>query len=67
MNYTDIRHDLHSHPGLSGHEHYAHDLIVRQLDRGILYCKFCDFYLSLQRTFCTTTDVISDDISRNRN
>ena len=32
MNYTDIRHDLHSHPGLSGHEHYAHDLIVRQLE-----------------------------------
>lgn len=31
MNYTDIRHDLHAHPGVSGDEHYAHDLIIRQL------------------------------------
>ena len=32
MNYTDIRHDLHAHPGISGDEHYAHNLIVRQLE-----------------------------------
>lgn len=31
MTLTDIRHDLHAHPGISGDEHYAHDLIVRQL------------------------------------
>ena len=31
MTLTDIRHDLHTHPGISGDEHYAHDLIVRQL------------------------------------
>lgn len=29
--FTAIRHDLHNHPGISGHEHYAHDLIVHQL------------------------------------
>lgn len=27
----DIRRDLHQHPGVSGCEHYAHDLIVREL------------------------------------
>ena len=31
MNYSDIRHDLHNHPGVSGEEHYAHDLIAHQL------------------------------------
>ena len=31
MNYSAIRHDLHCHPGISGDEHYAHDLIVREL------------------------------------
>lgn len=31
MTLTEIRHDLHAHPGISGDEHYAHDLIVRQL------------------------------------
>ena len=31
MTLTDIRHDLHAHPGVSGDEQYAHDLIVRQL------------------------------------
>ena len=31
MTPTDIRHDLHNHPGISGDEHYAHDLVVRQL------------------------------------
>ncbi len=31
MTLTEIRHDLHAHPGLSGDEHYAHDLVVRQL------------------------------------
>ena len=31
MTLTDIRHDLHNHPGISGDEHYAHDLVVRQL------------------------------------
>lgn len=31
MTLTDIRHDLHNHPGLSGDEHYAHDLVVGQL------------------------------------
>lgn len=31
MTLTDIRHDLHAHPGISGDEHFAHDLIVRQL------------------------------------
>lgn len=29
--YASIRQDLHCHPGISGDEHYAHDLIVRQL------------------------------------
>lgn len=29
--YTSIRQELHSHPGISGDEHYAHDLIVHQL------------------------------------
>jgi len=32
MNFTDIRHDLHSHPGISGDESYAHNLIVRLLN-----------------------------------
>ena len=31
MTITDIRHDLHDHPGISGEEHFAHDLIARQL------------------------------------
>lgn len=31
MTPTDIRHDLHCHPGISGDEHYAHDLIIREL------------------------------------
>lgn len=31
MNITDIRRDLHSHPGISGSEFYAHDLVVREL------------------------------------
>ena len=31
MTPTEIRHDLHAHPGISGNEHYAHDLIVREL------------------------------------
>lgn len=31
MNIIDIRHDLHSHPGISGCEFYAHDIIVREL------------------------------------
>ena len=31
MTLIEIRHDLHAHPGLSGDEHYAHDLVVRQL------------------------------------
>ena len=30
--YSTIRQDLHNHPGISGDEHYAHDLIVRQLN-----------------------------------
>ena len=31
MTYTDIRHELHNHPGISGDEHFAHDLIVERL------------------------------------
>lgn len=31
MNATSLRQDLHLHPGISGQEHYAHDLIVREL------------------------------------
>lgn len=31
MTPVDIRHDLHAHPGISGNESYAHDLIVREL------------------------------------
>ena len=31
MSPTAIRHELHAHPGISGDEHYAHDLIVREL------------------------------------
>ena len=31
MSPTEIRHELHAHPGISGDEHYAHDLIVREL------------------------------------
>ena len=30
--FASIRQDLHCHPGISGDEHYAHDLIVRQLN-----------------------------------
>lgn len=32
MTPIDIRHELHSHPGISGDEHFAHDLIVRELE-----------------------------------
>lgn len=31
MTYSDIRHELHNHPGISGDEHFAHDLIVERL------------------------------------
>lgn len=31
MSPTEIRHELHAHPGISGDEHYAHELIVREL------------------------------------
>lgn len=31
MTPIQIRQDLHQHPGISGDEHYAHDLIVREL------------------------------------
>ncbi len=31
MTPTEIRHELHAHPGISGDEHFAHDLIVREL------------------------------------
>lgn len=31
MTFSDIRHELHCHPGISGDEHFAHDLIVKQL------------------------------------
>ena len=31
MTPTDIRHELHAHPGISGDEHFAHDLIVSEL------------------------------------
>lgn len=31
MNIVDIRRDLHCHPGVSGSECYAHDLVVREL------------------------------------
>lgn len=32
MNHTwEIRHDLHQHPGVSGQEQYAHDLILQEL------------------------------------
>lgn len=31
MDITQLRHDLHDHPGISGDEWYAHDLIVREL------------------------------------
>ena len=31
MNITEIRHELHNHPGVSGQEEFAHDLIVREL------------------------------------
>lgn len=31
MTLTDIRHDLHCHPGIAGEEYYAHDLVVRHL------------------------------------
>ena len=32
MDCQQIRRDLHSHPGVSGNEHFAHDLIVRELE-----------------------------------
>ena len=31
MTYSDIRHELHNHPGISGDERFAHDLIVERL------------------------------------
>lgn len=31
MTPTEIRHELYAHPGISGDEHFAHDLIVREL------------------------------------
>ena len=31
MTAADIRHELHANPGISGDEHFAHDLIVREL------------------------------------
>lgn len=31
MNPQQLRHDLHDHPGISGDEHYAHDLVVREI------------------------------------
>lgn len=31
MTPTEIRHELHAHPGISSDEHFAHDLIVREL------------------------------------
>lgn len=31
MNTAQLRHDLHLHPGISGDEWYAHDLVVREL------------------------------------
>lgn len=31
MNTAEIRHNLHDHPGISGDECFAHDLIVREL------------------------------------
>ena len=31
MNFSDIRHDLHNHPGTSGCEQYAHDLVLSTL------------------------------------
>lgn len=31
MNTTQLRHQLHTHPGISGDEWFAHDLVVREL------------------------------------
>ena len=31
MTITEIRHELHNHPGVSGQEEFAHDLIVSEL------------------------------------
>lgn len=31
MNAALLRHELHDHPGVSGNEYFAHDLIVREL------------------------------------
>lgn len=33
MDYQTIRRELHEHPGISGQEYFAHDLVVRELSK----------------------------------